>query len=76
MSELRKALEAPVVVRTKCTYCDWLLSLDAEDRAAVIDGYSSNLTTSDLLRRLQPFGVPITHHPMTEHRNGKHSDRL
>jgi hypothetical protein len=76
MSELRKALEEPVLVRTKCVYCDWLLSLDADDRAAVIEFYESKLTTSDLMRRLQPFGLPVTHHPLTEHRRGKHSDRL
>jgi len=76
MSELRKALEAPIVVRTKCTYCEWLLSLDADDRAAIIEFYASNLTTSDLLRRLEPFGIPVTHHPLTEHRRGKHSNRL
>ena len=74
MSEIRKALEAPVVKRSKCVYCEWLLALDADDRAAVIDSYDSPLATSDLVRRLQPFGLPVTHHSVTEHRQGKHRD--
>lgn len=76
MSKIREALGAPVVKRLKCVYCEWLLALDADDRAAVIEFYDSSLTTSDLVRRLQPFGLPVGHHSMTEHRTGKHREFL
>ncbi len=76
MSKIREALNAPVEKDEKCRYCNWLSSLDAEDRAAIIESYESPLTTSELLRRLEPYGIPVTHHPLQLHRKGRHSEGL
>jgi hypothetical protein len=76
VSKIREALLAPVESDRKCTYCDWLLALEAEDRAAVIEFYESSLTTSEIIRRLSPFGMPVSHHPFTQHRKGRHKDWL
>lgn len=76
MSKIREALSVPVQSDRKCAYCDWLLALDAEDREAVIEFYKSPLTTSEIIRRLSPFGMPVSHHPFTQHRKGHHRERL
>lgn len=76
MSKIREALAAPIQTDNKCRYCNWLLSLDSEDRAAIIESYQSSLTTSDILRRLEPYGLPVTHHPFQLHRKGRHSEVL
>jgi hypothetical protein len=76
MSKIREALNAPLANDQKCSYCNWLSTLDAEDRAAIIESYSSELTTSEILRRLEPYGIPVTHHPFQLHRKGRHSEEL
>lgn len=74
MSKIRQALVEPVASQTKCAYCDWLLTLDADDRAAIVEFYDSSLTTSEIIRRLEPFGLPVTHHPFQQHRRGRHRE--
>lgn len=76
MSKIRKALEVPAVKRVKCSYCEWLLQMDADDRAAVLEFYASPLSTAEMMRRLQPFGLPVSHHSVLEHRQGKHRNNL
>jgi hypothetical protein len=76
VSKIRDALNAPIESDRKCAYCEWLFALDAEDRAAVIEFYGSTLTTTEIIRRLQPFGMPVSHHPFTQHRKGRHKDWL
>jgi hypothetical protein len=76
MSKIREALAEPMKSRIVCKYCLWLLSLEEEDRQAVVESYASSLTTTEMVKRLALFGMPVTHHPVAEHRAGKHSEVL
>lgn len=71
MTSLAEALAEDLTPRGRCQFRDWRETFTPEEDAMLVAAFESEMTDSELTRRLIKAGCPVSNHRVTDHRRGR-----